>query len=61
MVVEDLEKSNVILKRGHLIMEQEADMTLFYMATWDLNRSRALENGIKITIVLKKKKSWVRS
>ena len=55
MVVEDLEKSNIILKRGHLIMEQEADMTLFYMATWDLNRSRALENGIKITIVLKKK------
>ena len=57
MVVGDLEKSNVVLKPGHLIMEQEADMTLFFMATWDLSyrNSSAPEDGIRMTIVLKRK------
>ena len=57
MVVDDLDKSNVVLKRGHLTMEQEADMTLFHIASWSLihKNNSAPNDGIKMTIVLKRK------
>ena len=57
MEVEDLEKANIVLKPQHLIMEQDSDMTLFFMDSWvlDYRNINAPENGIKMTIVLKRK------
>lgn len=37
MVVRDLERSNMVLKPNRLTMEQEAEMTLFYMNAWGLD------------------------
>ena len=57
MEVEDLEKANIVLKPQHLIVDQESDMTLFFMDSWvlDYRNINAPENGLKMTIVLKRK------
>ena len=36
-MVRDLERSNIVLKPNQLTMEQDAEMTLFYMNAWGLD------------------------
>ena len=57
MSVSNLVKSNVLLYPKNLMMEQIRDMTLFHMSHWDLDYKNRVkpEDGIKMTIVLKRK------
>ena len=57
MIVGELDKPLMRLLPGELVMEQEADLTLFQLTQWDLNyrNSRDPKGGIWMTVVLKRK------